>query len=145
LRAEALKWLSRLSWAPLASALLVYPSLQRHAHVIDGPDTTCYGAPLAWNCNSLASSLAKDVYVVPLAADLAIIAGAAMFIVLLLRLALRKHVRPLYLGLIGAIWCWGSLSAVFVGGWFALVDIFFETNLPAAYSSFDPPAVGLGF
>jgi hypothetical protein len=145
-RSGVLKWVSRLSWAPLAAALLVYPSLARNAHVVDGPDTTCYGAPLAWNCDSLASSLAKEVYVVPLLADLAIITGLAMFIVLLLRIALRARVRPLYLGFLGAIWCWGILSAIYLAGWFSIIDTFVEANLPAdVYASFDPPGIGQGF
>lgn len=141
---EALKWISRLSWAPLTAALLVYPSLVWNAHVVDGPDTACYGAPLAWNCDSLASSLAKDVYIVPLLADLAVIAGFAMFVVLLLRIVLRARVRSLYLGLIGAIWSWGLLCGVFVAGWFALVDISTADNL-ARDVTFDPPSIGMGF
>jgi len=61
---------TRVSLLPLTFLLLLFPSL-KYRILLDGEwPADYYGFPLPWNSDSLATSLAKEIYVVPLAVDL---------------------------------------------------------------------------
>ena len=105
---------SGLIWIPLTVALLLFPSLKFDVAIVDGGTVPFYGTPLPWNSRSLAFSMAKDIYVVPLAIDVA-------FYVIVSMIAVRlwgRHV-PTTAGLNraagAAVWVWGTASALYFG------------------------------
>lgn len=98
---------------PLALGLFVLPSLQYEVRAGRGDffDTTFYGAPLPWNSRGIAFSLTKDLYVLPLLIDIAIIAGLAL---ILARRRIRLTKRPAALDhlVLLTVWFWGLASLV---------------------------------
>lgn len=115
--------IDRITFALLAAGLGYFPCLKYGVLILDGPDTEFYGFPLPWNSRSLAFSLAKDVYVIPLLIDIAFFVGA----VALLRWWLLPRLNYLSLGMrrsIGAIiWVYGICSLVIMLVTVAVLDI----------------------
>ena len=96
----------RITFIPLTAALLFFPSM-RYTLVLDGAGSEYYGFPLPWNSRSLATSIAKEVYLLPLAIDLAFLTILSVF-------ALRSLARlpqPIVKSTVVAIWVWGLLCA----------------------------------
>ena len=95
---------------PFIPALICFPSL-RYDLALDGADARYYGFPVPWNSDSLATSMSKDVYLLPLGIDIlvACIVGA-----LLLR-AVRKLPRPATISVLGLVWVWGICCALVLG------------------------------
>lgn len=61
--------ISEISFIPLSMGLMLYPSLVLRV-ALDGAESTYYGFPLPWNSRSLVTSLAKDIYWLPLIIDI---------------------------------------------------------------------------
>lgn len=64
-----MKNLDRMLLALIVVALIFFPSLN-YDLALDGSETTYFGFPLPWNSRSIAASLGKDIYVIPLVLDL---------------------------------------------------------------------------
>lgn len=62
--------IGRITFLPVAVGLIFFPSLAYTISFGDG-STDFFGAPLPWNSRSLATSLSKDVYILPLLLDAA--------------------------------------------------------------------------
>lgn len=60
----------RSTLLPLFVGLAAFPSIRYVVLFIDGPDTEFYGFPLPWNSRGIASSMTKDIYLVPLTVDI---------------------------------------------------------------------------
>jgi len=95
----------RITCFPLSIALLLFPSV-KYILTLDGARAEYYGFPLPWNSNALATSLAKEIYLLPLLIDLAFFAILSAF-------AFRVMARhsPILKKAIPAIWILGLLSA----------------------------------
>jgi hypothetical protein len=96
----------RITVIPLTVALLFFPSV-RYTLALDGAGTEYYGFPLPWNSRALATSVAKEVYLLPLAIDLAVLTVLSVFV--LKSLARLPH--PIIKSTVVAIWVWGLLCA----------------------------------
>lgn len=95
----------RLTFFPLAIALIYFPSLKYYL-MLDGAETEYYGFPLPWNSRSLVTSLAKDVYLLPFVLDLLFLSIVSVFILRAVELLPEKLFRSIQI----IIWIWGSLS-----------------------------------
>lgn len=95
----------RITCLPLSIALLVFPSV-RYTLTLDGARAEYYGFPLPWNSNSIATSLAKEIYLLPLLIDLAFFAILGTFALKLM----ARHSSTLN-KIVPAIWIGGLLSA----------------------------------
>lgn len=96
----------RITSLPLSIALLLFPSV-KYSLMLDGANSEYYGFPFPWNSRALATSLAKEVYLLPLAIDLAFFGILGAF-------ALRALARlplPARNSAVLAIWVGGLLSA----------------------------------
>jgi hypothetical protein len=119
------------SFIPLSIGLMVFPSLVWNMAPAngDGPNTDYFGFPLPWNSRSIAASLVKDVYIVPLALDLAFYLLVGFF--------LWRAVSG-YIDRLGNLARWGILSFVWgygliAGAWICLV-LSIETFLNVWYT-----------
>jgi predicted permease len=100
----------KLMLLPLIPALLFFPSLRYHL-LLDGADAMYYGLPLPWNSDSLAVSMAKDVYLVPLAVDILVACAVGVF---LLR-GVDRLPHWAKVSVTGLTWVWGTCSALALG------------------------------
>ena len=96
----------RITLVPLTISLLFFPSV-RYTLALDGAETEYYGFPLPWNSRSLATSLAKEVYLLPLAIDLAVLAVLGVFV----PKSLDRLPQPIVKSTVIAIWVWGLLCS----------------------------------
>lgn len=97
----------RISLIPLTIALLFFPSV-RYSLALDGWESDYYGFPLPWNSNSLITSLAKDVYALPLAIDMILLAILSVFVIK----ALARFPQRVFKSVMMALWAWGLLCAI---------------------------------
>ena len=113
----------RITFALLGLGLAYFPSLKYSVLILDGPDAEFYGFPLPWNSRSLAFSLAKDVYVIPLLIDIAFFVGA----VALIRRWLLPWLNNVSLGVrrsVAAVtWIYGGCSLAMMLVTVAVVDM----------------------
>ncbi|MDR2214142.1 MAG: hypothetical protein LBE21_11030 [Pseudomonadales bacterium] len=114
-----------LTLIPLSITLLIFPSV-RYTLALDGAEGKYYGFPLPWNSDSLVTSLAKDIYILPLIIDLIFFAIFGAFILK----ALTRLRHPLFTGSLVAIWASGLFGA--------LLMIFFLTSNPLFKAWPDP-------
>lgn len=96
-------WALRLSSFPLM-LLLMLPTINYRTPVIDGPDTTCAGAPLVWNCDSIAFSLHHHIFLAALAVDTLVLLAISASIIWCLERVFRNRFRVLQMLTVGAIW-----------------------------------------
>jgi phosphatidylserine synthase len=115
--------MNRITFVLLGFGLAYFPSLRFSVLVVDGPDTEFYGFPLPWNSRSLAFSLAKDLYVIPLLIDAAFFVG----VVVLIRRWLMPRLNNVCLGarrsVTAATWIYGICSLTMMLATVAVVDI----------------------
>ena len=115
--------INRITFALLGLGFAYFPSLKYSVLILDGPDTEFYGFPLPWNSRSLAFSLAKDVYIIPLVINIAFLVGA----VVLIRRWLLPRLTNLSLGarrsIAAATWIYGIWSLAMMLVTIAVVDI----------------------
>jgi hypothetical protein len=91
----------------LACFLVCFASVNYDV-VLDGAESTYYGFPLPWNARLPATSLVKDVFVIPALVDLAFVSLLASFV---FRFADRMGARistilgrtSIFLGIIGLV------------------------------------------
>lgn len=101
------------SFLPLSIGLMLYPSLVLRV-ALDGAESTYYGFPLPWNSNSLVTSLAKDIYWLPLTIDI-LFYGVLGYII-------WRHVSQyIYcwptkakLATLAFVWLYGLIAALFM-------------------------------
>src|SRR5574343_1262216 len=96
----------RITIIPLTIALLFFPSV-RYTLALDGVGTEYFGFPLPWNSKALVTSVAKDVYLLPLAIDLALL--ILISVLVLQSLARLRH--SIIKSVVVVIWLWGLLCA----------------------------------
>jgi hypothetical protein len=112
----------------LAAGLALFPSLAYVVVFSDG-STEFFGAPLPWNSRSLATSLAKDVYLVPLVID----ASFHLFVSHRVVRAMRQSTTVFANRILAAVvWAWGIAAA----SWMLLVvsiDPVFHAWYPYAW------------
>jgi hypothetical protein len=112
----------QLTLIPLAIALLIFPSVRYVLALDDGPDGQYYGFPLPWNSDSFVTSLAKDIYVLPLIIDLVFFAVLGAFI-----LKALTPLRPaLFKGSLVVIWIGGLLGVTVMMAFALVFNLFFK-------------------
>ncbi len=99
----------RTSFIPLTIALLFFPSV-RYTLTLDGAESDYYGFPLPWNSSSLVTSVAKDVYVLPLTIDIILLAILSALVVR----ALAKLPHRIFKSVMMALGAWGLLCAIII-------------------------------
>lgn len=108
-RRAVLTALQRLAFIPFTVATLFFPSIHYQVSSSDGR-THYYGFPLPWNADSLVTSLAKTIFIMPLLFDSLFWAGLGY---LLLRKIGKQPSTALTLS-ISLLWLWGLSCALFL-------------------------------
>ena len=92
---------------------MLFPSVE-YLVSLDGADTYYHGFPIPWNSNSLVTSLAKEVYIIPLIIDL--IFYFALAYVLHKTLSFRLHKAPKIVKRLVTItaWVYGCFALPFM-------------------------------
>jgi hypothetical protein len=100
----------RLTFLAIAIGLFFFPSVEYSVLPVDGPDTEFYGFPLPWNSRGLASSLTKEIYILPLVVDVVFFLAVGYW---LWRQIERRlpHLRPMARrSILFSIWSYGAIA-----------------------------------
>lgn len=108
-RQAVLPALQRFAFIPFTIAGLFFPSLHYQITSDDGM-RDFYGFPLPWNADSVVTSLAKSIFILPLLVDGLFWAGLGY---LLLRKMAKKPSAALTAG-VTLLWLWGLGCALFL-------------------------------
>jgi hypothetical protein len=101
----------RLAFLAIAIGLFFFPSVEYHVVPVDGPDTELYGFPLPWNSRGIASSMTKDIYILPLIIDIVFFLAVGYWLWRRLERQL-PHLRPLARrSILFSIWAYGVIGA----------------------------------
>jgi hypothetical protein len=117
-----IRMLARLTWIPLTVGLMCFPSTRYVVLLVDGPDTDAYGFPIPWNSRSISTSLAKDVYLVPLAIDLAIYVWLSIWLCRRLVEVIHKARLLIQWSVLLLLWVYGFVSALLLFAVFVAFD-----------------------
>jgi hypothetical protein len=120
-----------------AIALLCFPSIQYDLS-LDGAYATYSGFPLPWNSPSLVTSMAKDIYAIPLAIDLLFYGWLAH---LVLRRTERLPRKPRMI-VMSLLYLWGVCCMAFILFTVSMGGFFHMWPQPGP---FEITAVRLGF
>lgn len=137
--------LRQLSFIPLAFALLFFPSAQYHLQLKNDAEMILFGFPLPWNADSPATSMGKDIYLLPLALDFALLCWLSICLIKILNLN-KTNFR------VTIIWAWGLLCTFATTQYFAsIMPIFaplfdrYLLDLPIDQIEMMSIRLGLGF
>lgn len=108
-RRPVLPALQRLAFIPFTVAALFFPSIHYLVSSSDGL-SHYYGFPLPWNADSLVTSLAKTIFIMPLLLDGLFWAGLGY---LLLQKMVKQPTSAVSVG-ITLLWLWALGCAVFL-------------------------------
>jgi hypothetical protein len=103
--------IQRLTFLPIAIGLAFFPSVEYRVLLVDGPDTELYGVPLPWNSRSIAGSLAKDIYVLPLVLDAVFFLLVGYYIWRWMAPRLSPLKSAARRSILAGIWAYGVCSA----------------------------------
>lgn len=115
----------RLSFIPIAIGLMLFPSLVWDVLITDGGDSEFYGFPIPWNSRGLATSLTKDVYLIPLLVDVAFYLLIAFFIWRCLSRYLFRLGNLPRTTAIALIWLYGLIAMIWIFLHFAIGSFFY--------------------
>lgn len=102
-----------ISFIPLSIGLMLYPSLVLQV-ALDGAGSVYNGFPLPWNSRSLVTSLAKDIYWIPLIIDILFYAVIGFIIWNRVSKFIFSWHPGIKLAIIILIWLYGLAAALFM-------------------------------
>ena len=111
LSVRTLRGMGRLAWLPLAVGLLAYPTVEFTVFEANSTRSRFFGAPAPWATPSATQPGASEIFLGPLAIDIAIYLGLAFALVRLW--PRRPFLRSGLLDrlLVALAWFWGVFAA----------------------------------
>lgn len=104
----------RFSFIPLAIGLMLFPSVIWMVVLTDGPDTEYFGFPLPWNSRSIVTSMAKEVYILPLAFDFSFYAFLGFFVWRRMHAFLLHTNKIISVFALFLIWFYGLIASLYL-------------------------------
>jgi len=118
----------RLAFLAIAIGLFFFPSVEYHVLFVDGPDTEFYGFPLPWNSRGIASSLTKEIYILPLVVDVVFFLAVGYWLWRRIERQL-PHLRPVARrSILFSIWAYGVIATAGI-----VVTVLVEECFPSAW------------